>query len=1256
MNHIPYLTVNEDLQCEWVSNPDIIISGAHRLTPYSKSTLSLDTNETVKSFIRFNRNYYSIWSTENKTYEKTPTGVVELNLPSVIPPAYDGGWYIGYEGGFVYVVNRKSPEESDPIPVTFNIISMVMVKYTKFLIVTTSESTTRYTLVLEGKKKLTEPKTLCSSAEHMAIDDDGAVFAAAHYGGKITIIWTTSWKTHHTIRSPPIHNMTITKTILVGITQSKAIYVWNLISGEVEICLTSGWCMPDYVFLNEDITPVGITTVSKDNGLIATFGVGEKIQGPKWEIFSISPKCKLISTVKLNYSIHNATMWNTNLVLNADGMFMRFRYSMNQRSFVWPEDIIKWIQTPSEELYLEPLCDTNGSVPAHIASTIITHMQTVIDNLLEAVIGGQKICQWSFNRLLKDEEVRAAFTSCYEYSITKLYAEGAFDDREVTHNIVVHTRLVALELSHLYSVLMLPEKQSDFIFWLALVNVRPKEKLNVANIPHFINTVYEAATESEMPGIRRCAKELLYEMNQYIDIWNTIFKDVFVFEFIDPNIIPKLCSKGHACDIITCLSQVKKKKSTNNNIRNCWKKLVEWVLDLEQLKAYGYPNLNDGIWKRKSVDDIPNNAWVVVDDVVQQWRAGNTTDEDAKIKCWIPNKEGLSNSIERALHILDRDVWGPESDWVAWHGESLIDSGFEVRIRDVGVGKVIEWPLIMLNSGIIMRVAVEDAQDIIFYRAAQYHWLVPPTLRTRTEQYMKRLILDKKLPYLPPSSKSVLFDMLKPSVITSISRMQMLSEFTCMCVESPSTLWFGTYCGDIMVVKAEDMSMKNKEMVELLNTNHETITSMDYGHGYVASASDDAVVQIWYCRTLRVKCVHEGRWTSVKCVRFVSETTVWILTDAGSVFAWNFESDNTPELVQNLRPHTKKIHLGHYSMDCLGKYAIVNTSRIVQWFTKYPYHMNEVRSLNNINVVILYTDYEYIVGDSNGRVMLYSIDEKERSNPSILHEIEDDSIAALKAIVLGVETYLFVGTKSGKFEIKPFSAHHATFEWNLKSEIKCIEYSNPYIFVLTADFTLYTLMFVPNNIKLACESLCALSKIGEWRKFLRFPSKTDAIQEIIIEGARNRICIERFADVINIILQNEDNLKSWCKKKILLLLQVGVLGNSRVEYDKIMDRLFCFSGKKFTCVLCLGSSSSPKRFPISAINTCMHRFHTKCIMKHIRKTAEYDDECRHQWALNVTLKCPTCREPFSRDNIVADKFTAELCKYISDEESSEVEV
>ena len=317
-------------------------------------------------------------------------------------------------------------------------------------------------------------------------------------------------------------------------------------------------------------------------------------------------------------------------------------------------------------------------------------------------------------------------------------------------------------------------------------------------------------------------------------------------------------------------------------------KLVDWVLDPEQLKAYGYPNLNDGIWKRKSVHDIPNNAWVVVDDVVQQWRAGKTTDEDAKIKCWIPNKEGLSNSIERALHILDRDVWGPETDWIAWHGESLIDSGFEIRIRDVGVGKVIEWPLIMLNSGIIMRVAVEDAQDIIFYRAAQYHWLVPPTLRTRTEQYMKRLILDKKMPYLPPSSKSVLFDMLKPSVITSISRMQMLSEFTCMCVESPNTLWFGTYCGDIMVVKAEDMSMKNKEMVELLNTNHETITSMDYGHGYVASASDDAVVQIWHCRTLRVKCVHEGRWTSVKCVRFVSETTVWILTDVGSVFAWNF--------------------------------------------------------------------------------------------------------------------------------------------------------------------------------------------------------------------------------------------------------------------------------------------------------------------------------------------------------------------------------
>ena len=106
-------------------------------------------------------------------------------------------------------------------------------------------------------------------------------------------------------------------------------------------------------------------------------------------------------------------------------------------------------------------------------------------------------------------------------------------------------------------------------------------------------------------------------------------------------------------------------------------------------------------------------------------------------------------------------------------------------------------------------------------------------------------------------------------------------------------------------------------------------------------------------------------------------------------------------------------------------------------------------------------------------------------------------------------------------------------------------------------------------------------------------------------------------------------------------------------FEPLIDKLFCFSGKKFTCTLCLGSTTSPKRWPISLLSTCLHRFHTKCIEKHVEKSREWHDECQQNWALHVKLACPTCREPFNRSHILTDTFTAEICKYESSSSDDE---
>jgi len=56
------------------------------------------------------------------------------------------------------------------------------------------------------------------------------------------------------------------------------------------------------------------------------------------------------------------------------------------------------------------------------------------------------------------------------------------------------------------------------------------------------------------------------------------------------------------------------------------------------------------------------------------------------------------------------------------------------------------------------------------------------------------------------------------------------------------------------------------------------------------------------------------------------------------------------------------------------------------------------------------------------------------------------------------------------------------------------------------------------------------------------------------------------------------------------------------------------------------------------LKPCQHRFHLGCIRELIRKTPEYHHEMQQEYALHVTLKCPTCREPFVATDVCEDRF------------------
>ena len=168
-----------------------------------------------------------------------------------------------------------------------------------------------------------------------------------------------------------------------------------------------------------------------------------------------------------------------------------------------------------------------------------------------------------------------------------------------------------------------------------------------------------------------------------------------------------------------------------------------------------------------------------------------------------------------------------------------------------------------------------------------------------------------------------------------------------------------------------------------------------------------------------------------------------------------------------------------------------------------------------------------------------------------------------------------------------------------------------------------------------------------WKRYITMPKNISIIQSIILSAYQSGTY--DFSNIISTCIENYDNRKAWCTPEILDVVLEGVK-NYPKKYKQIVSKLFCFKGKLFKCSLCLGQSTSPKSNPISMLKTCGHRYHTKCIHQHVKKTFEWDEVCLNSWALNVTLKCPECREVFGKNDIMEDRYISEICKYESEEE------
>lgn len=1255
----PYLIINGEAELEWIMGENAPTKGVQQITPFFKGDVGLDTGEVVLDFVRYNRNYFAFYTSMGKTYEYGNSELVEIVLPSELTPCYHAGWYIGYGESRLLFVNRKKPDVYLSYFTTRTVKALFRLPYTDTLLIDDGNNWSRFTLDIDEENNdghpidLSDKKTICDTGL-LRMDEDGCCIAIAHSGGKITIVWTTSWKTHHTLRSPDMREMVVSKKCLVGITADRQhVYYWDLSSGDVELVLSSSWHRPSYIAWHEDIPGCGITTIDTDGKTLAVWEMnGPTTRWKKWEPFKISNRVQLVAVVPFTWEISAAAFWSNKILLNADGLMLKLPGNLNGRQFLWPTQLVSWMDDPSEDLYLEPLLEIDGTLPSIIQDACILNMGHIISKILENVMTGQKSCRWSLHKILKVQSISSAFILALEFSIVKMYSDELFKDREMTTQLAMWCRTMDLDIGNLFEILPLPTTNSDFIFYLTMVStLTSKFEQRIAAREGMLNQIWEYFKEGSMT-----ARQLLYKLHMYITKWNDYLEDVRCFEFVLPPVVYHSCKSGYTNEWIALFRKIERSKP-NRNVKACWDELVRYACNKDILRTHEYPNPNDGKWVKKEMTDIPMHSWILIDDVVQQLKISDDEELTGEVQCWIPNSTG-ANAIERALTLLDLELWQHKPMWRTADDNTLRDlcTGTELRLS-TGVGHLIEWPILVMETGVICSVKEDQKVE---YRLPSLDLSVPMGVQMEVEDYMKKEIVNGNLPRVPDRFKPVVFEMLSPTPIKSITPVNIDDDkegtpVTSVCCAGRYNVWFGTFNGHIIIIPTNGLMKQPSERktIMMFDTFDDAITGLTYKAMKVAGVSAAGHIKIWDCQSY--KRVAELLDQEAQSVRFVTIDTLWYLSPKG-LFSWNFVLDTDPMLIWT--SPTSAPTLTHYSLDSYEQYATCHSSRLTYWHTPFPQSLSYKAPTNGSGIVCMISEQDFLIGDSKGKVYMVSSMEAEFEDEVWEHPF-GSPITALYNIEDSVKYVLAIGCEDGTFVLKPLSevadTHPPLFEWKANEAVIHIAYTKPRMIIVTADYCVYVLVYADQQLSLASKAIVQLAKQPDWKKFLQRPAYSPVIQEIVAAGVLRGRELDNFWKVFDVVTGDEDALRMWCIPEMLDTLDICKKKSSVPgHYHKVAKRLFCYSGKKFTCMLCLGSSSSPKRFPISALKTCMHRFHTKCIEEHITKTREWDDECRHNWALNVTLKCPICREPYNRSDVVDDKFTADLCKYISEDEESEL--
>lgn len=993
------------------------------------------------------------------------------------------------------------------------------------------------------------------------------------------------------------------------------------------------WHLPDKIRIIDSTTFI---TQSSDNVVVWSYIKGNKVSK---HYIHASGHLYIRNVIPFEHSNTYYIMDNKEMFCVEGKNILYINFSLEQPEFIWPEHVVRWINDDEDVLNKDMLNKKS-----------LEMLEKTVPVWMGLLLGRYESNEYTWEPEL--DNISDVLFLLVKYDNIKIAVEDfmldyfidIYNTKKITaSNMQLLVDLVfSIKMSSIFSVenihksIKIPDCEFDFMF----LNYTMQED----DYEYFTDTLY-LKIFNENINISY-VKYIILKIQYHIKTYDMFVDNPVILEIIHPELIDRTMKLDLLNEWVNLFYRVI--KDTNkvydfypDHLDSIFRTFVKYVCNVNTIRMFYYPNDNDGSWETKKFTELKNKDWVLSNNVI--YRASQltcTSTED--ILTWVNRKKSPKNSLERCLFFLNKENWQRESVM-----EHYVNQFVPIGMRVLSPNNI-EGIIVDFNKKVRLKNGETCELDHDWkIQGHQWNYYIDPSIRYKAESWIQHALVAQEDIHIPTEYKKSCIQCLRPTVFNVEMVWDHISGVTVINMDKSKNLWIGFRSGIIVMMAYENFL----DSTHTYKGHWKDIRSIQFFSNMFVSSSSDREIRIWDKKTKKCIKTLKGHNNGVEKAYFIDRDFILSIDRNQTLKKWAWKT-STCYLTMELKGYNYTLHRPILNMPITMHMPTRDRSLIIcdrglYMFMNDKISSCEINTLRISSFTLSKTTNTILVGTTSGKIYVYQIEDSVTE----LHtkKISDVPLTCIK--ILDEEEFeAIIGSEDGYIFIYSVYPNLIRNTINVSSMpiMNIIYRIGEELFIRSGDNKILYCSYDIERPEQCCKIISKIMKKTDWNNVVKryIPS---IVKKLLTDITLFKKQSNDIFDIIYKCIEDVNDRKSWCEKSVLDMLLLHV-NKPNPLVKKIITKLFCFQGKTFKCSLCLGRSTSPRRWPISFISSCSHRFHKKCLEEHIKKTAEWNDDCLQNWALSVTLQCPLCKINFTHKDVKDDPFVSEVCQYDSSQE------